>query len=125
MSDKIAVYARVSSNRQADKGTIESQLEYLRDYCKLNNLEIVREYHDEAVQGKTPLTQRSEGKRMLTDAKSGLFKTLLFYRLDRFCRSQYELLEAEKLLTELSVNLKSATENFDTGTANGRFFFSS
>ena len=35
---KIAIYARVSTQSQAKEGTIDSQLEALREYAKTNQL---------------------------------------------------------------------------------------
>lgn len=35
---KVAIYARVSSEDQAERGTIENQLEFARRYCDLHRL---------------------------------------------------------------------------------------
>ena len=56
-----AVYARVSSEDQAERGTIENQLEFARKYCDLHQLEIVDWYLDEGVTGTLPLEERPEG----------------------------------------------------------------
>ena len=50
---KIAIYARVSSEKQAKEGTIESQLEALREYANSHNLTIAHEYIDDGVTGTT------------------------------------------------------------------------
>lgn len=42
---KVAIYARVSTERQEQQKTIESQLAELREVCK--NFQVVREYIDE------------------------------------------------------------------------------
>jgi site-specific DNA recombinase len=46
---RIAVYARVSSEEQADKGTIENQIEFATKYCDLHQLEISAWYKDDGV----------------------------------------------------------------------------
>jgi site-specific DNA recombinase len=71
---RIAVYARVSRENQADRGTIAAQVDFLRRYADLNGLTIVSKYHDEAVAGPTPLVKRPEGLRMLQDARAGQFQ---------------------------------------------------
>ena len=43
---KIAIYARVSSETQAKEGTIDSQIEALRDYAKTHELDIAYECLD-------------------------------------------------------------------------------
>ena len=45
----IAMYARVSSEKQAKEGTIDSQIEALREYAKANNLTISHECIDDGV----------------------------------------------------------------------------
>jgi site-specific DNA recombinase len=35
---RVAIYCRVSSEDQADRGTIENQLEFARKYCDLHKL---------------------------------------------------------------------------------------
>ena len=49
----IAIYARVSSEKQAKEGTIDSQIEALRDYAKANHLTISHECIDDGVTGTT------------------------------------------------------------------------
>jgi len=120
---QIAIYARVSNEGQADRRTIEAQVDFLQRYADLNSLDIVREYRDEAVTGSTPLTQRPEGIRMIQDAKAKRFEAVVIYRVDRCARSLRELLEAQVLLDELGAALRSATEPFDTATPMGRFMF--
>ncbi len=50
---KIALYARVSSETQTREGTIDSQIEALRDYAKANNLTIAFECLDDGYSGTT------------------------------------------------------------------------
>jgi site-specific DNA recombinase len=120
---KVALYCRVSSEAQADRGTIAAQADFLRRYADLNSLDVAHEYHDEAVTGPTPLLHRPAGLRMVQDARAGKFRVVLFYRVDRFARSLRELLEAQAVLDAVGVGLCSATEPFDTTTPMGRFMF--
>src|SRR6266404_1116689 len=48
---RVAIYARVSSERQEKEHTIGSQLEALRNYAAQNGMEIVEEFTDEGYSG--------------------------------------------------------------------------
>ncbi|MSQ23480.1 MAG: hypothetical protein EXR58_02855 [Chloroflexi bacterium] len=120
---RVAIYARVSTEDQAERQTVKGQLTFLRDFCRLYSYEIAGEYVDEGVSGAKRLTERPEGQRLLDDAKTGAFGQVLVYRLDRLGRSLSSLLEAHHLLEGAGVAIRSATEPFDTGSSIGRFVF--
>jgi site-specific DNA recombinase len=90
---RVGLYARVSSEGQADRGTIKDQVDFLRRYAELHGLEVTGEFFDEAEHGPTPLAGRPEGKLLIAAARSGKFEKVVFYRVDRFARSLRELLE--------------------------------
>lgn len=118
---RVAVYARVSSEDQAERGTIENQVEFATKYCDLHELDIVGWYKDDGVTGTLPLEQREAGRQLLQDAKEQLFETVLIYKLDRLGRSARIILNAVHDLETLGVKVRSMTEPFDTGDASGRF----
>jgi site-specific DNA recombinase len=120
---RVALYARVSSEGQADRGTIEAQIDFLRRYAELHGLDVAGEYLDPAVHGPVPLGERPAGRRLVGDAKAGKFQKLIMYRTDRFARSLYELLDAQRSLDVLGVGLQSASEPYDTSTPVGRLIF--
>lgn len=119
--NRVAIYARVSSEDQAERGTIENQIEFASKYCDLHQLEIVEWYKDDGVSGTIPLEQRPEGQRLIDDAKEKKFDLLLIYRLDRLGRSARIILNAVYELEQYGVKIRSMTEPFDTGDPNGRF----
>lgn len=118
---KVAVYARVSSEDQQERKTIENQLEFARKYCDLHEMEVVEWYKDDGVTGTIPLEMREAGARVLEDAKAGRYELLLIYRLDRLGRSARIILNAVYELEQHGVKIRSMTEPFDTGDPNGRF----
>ncbi len=120
---KVALYCRVSSEDQAERGTVEAQRKFLQDYARLYSLHVSAEYIDDGISGVLPLDKRPEGSRLLQEASQGDWKTLLVYRLDRLGRSLTALLEAHTLLEAQGVTIKSATEPFDTASSIGRFLF--
>lgn len=77
---KVAIYVRVSTNKQE----LENQLLQLRQFADKSNWEIFHEY-TEIVSGKE--TKRKEYDQMFKDAHKKLFDGVLFWSLDRFSRS--------------------------------------
>jgi site-specific DNA recombinase len=117
----IAVYCRVSSEDQQERGTIENQIEFATKYCDLHQLPISVWYKDDGITGTLPLEERPAGQKLLQDAKDGKFDTLLVYKLDRLGRAARIVLNAVYELEQFSVKIKSMTEPFDTGDPSGRF----
>jgi site-specific DNA recombinase len=114
---------RVSSEEQRDRETIEIQRDFLMEYCHLYGLEVAGVYADDGVSGTIPLHERPEGRRLLKDARSGVFTTLLVYRLDRLGRSLLVIVDAHDRLQADGVSLRSATEPIDTSSPSGRLIF--
>jgi site-specific DNA recombinase len=120
---RIALYLRVSSEDQQERGTIENQRQYLLDRAKLDGWNVVDIYSDEGISGTVPFEQRSEGRRLLDDAEGCRFDEVIFYRLDRLGRRLRVILDAHDQLERLNVAVRSATEPIDTTSPMGRFIF--
>ncbi len=114
-------YGRTSSEDQAERGTIQNQIEFKNKYCDLHQLGDTFEYLDDGITGTLPLEQRPDGKRLLEDARAGKFNMLLIYKLDRLGRSARVILNAVHELEQLGVKIRSMNEPFDTGDPSGRF----
>lgn len=121
--EAVVLYARVSTEDQAERQTVQGQLEFLRSFCALYGLPIQGEYVDDGWSGTIPLGQRADGSRLLQDAEARRLSTVLIYRLDRLGRSLSALLQAHAELERHGVTIRSATEPFDTSTPVGRFVF--
>lgn len=121
--NRVAVYARVSTDEQAEAATIENQTEFANRYCDLHSLTVAGFYLDDGVSGTIPLPERPEGARLLADAKAGKFDLALVYRVDRLARRLRVLLDSYEALEALGVGLRSMTEPIDTTNAIGRFIF--
>jgi len=94
---KTALYARCASKEENKPSPVESQLKELREACK--DSQIVKEYVDEAENGVD--LNRSGLRRLLKDAKKGLFGTLYVFDPDRLSRNYAQLLQ---ILKELEKN---------------------
>lgn len=122
MTENVALYARVSTDEQADKQTIRTQLEYARGRAKLEGWTL-REFIDEGVSGKKiPLAKRPAGADLLAAARRGEITRLVTYRLDRLGRRARFIHDALEELTAAGVAYQSLTEPFDTGTPAGKLF---
>src|SRR5215218_2340816 len=119
----VALYLRVSSEEQRDRETIEIQDDFLEQYRHLYELEVADIYKDDGISGTIPLHERSEGRRLLEDAKAGKFGAVLVYRLDRLGRSLLVIVDAHDRLQAAGVSLRSATQPIDTSTPSGRLIF--
>jgi site-specific DNA recombinase len=93
---KAAIYARVSSEKQEKEKTIESQLEELREICKNDGVEIVKEYIDNGFSGSTLV--RPALDQLRDDASKGIFNTVYIHSPDRLARKYvYQVLVIEEL----------------------------
>ncbi|MCL5958994.1 MAG: recombinase family protein [Chloroflexi bacterium] len=120
---RVALYARVSSDEQAEANTIQNQVNFAERFADLNQLEIAATYLDEGVSGTIPLHERPQGKCLLADAKAGKFAAVLVYRVDRLARRLKVLLDGHEALQAAGVGVRSMTEPIDSTTPIGRFIF--
>lgn len=120
---RVACYARVSTEDQAERQTVDAQRDFLRRYCELHGLSVAGVYVDDGISGTVPLGDRPEGRRLLDDAETGAFTVVLVYRLDRLGRSLKSLLGAHEQLEAAGAAIRSGSEPFDTSTAFGRAMF--
>lgn len=81
---RVAIYARVSSERQEKEHTIGSQLEALRAYVAQNQMQLVEEFSDEGYSGAR--LDRPALDRMRDLAEQSGFDVLLTYCADRLAR---------------------------------------
>ncbi|MBR1883421.1 MAG: recombinase family protein [Clostridia bacterium] len=112
----VAIYARQSIDKK-DSISIETQLEYGKNICKLENLNY-KEYFDKGFSGSN--LDRPEFKKLLIDIENGIIDKVICYRLDRVSRSLVDFSNLLTLFKKYNVEFVSATENFDTSTPIGR-----
>jgi site-specific DNA recombinase len=119
---KVALYARVSTQEQAIEGTsLDHQIDQLESYCQAQGWSIADKFIDPGYTGKDG--NRPALKRLLTEAKLGVFQKVLVFKLDRLTRKLRLLLEVEEKLKECGISLHSIKETLDTSSAMGRTVF--
>jgi site-specific DNA recombinase len=119
---RAAVYARISSPNQKFNYSINEQIACCRKYVAQRGWTINYIFFDEQ-SGRT--IDRPKFQLMLKKAQSGFFDVIVFWKLDRFCRSLVDLVNVERVLRGYGVALSSVTEYVDTTTSVGRFNFRS
>ncbi len=75
---------RVSTEKQEEEKTIESQIDELREICKREGYEIVREYIDDGWSGET--LARPALDKLRDDASKGIFDAVYIHSPDRLAR---------------------------------------
>ena len=109
----VALYARVSSDRQDVDLSVAAQLRALRDYAQKNDYLIVREYVDEAESGR--IADRPEFRKMLDEAAKpeAPFAEILVWKFSRFTRKREHAVAFKSMLRRKGVRVVSITEHAD------------
>jgi site-specific DNA recombinase len=84
--DWVALYARVSGDRQEKEQTIETQLMKLHERVRGEGLFVYTEYLDNPYTGT--VANRPALDRLMEDAHKGLFSRVLIYHPDRLARGK-------------------------------------
>jgi site-specific DNA recombinase len=114
---RAAIYVRVSTDEQAKEGySLEAQQEKLEAFCFSQGWTIANIYREEGMTAKN--TKRPKLKQLLKDQHQ--FDVVLVYKLDRLSRSVVDINELLQTFEQNSVSFKSATEPYDTTTAQGK-----
>ena len=111
---KAVLYARVSSERQAEKDlSIPAQLKALRSYALKKGWEIVREFVDEAESARTANRPCFQEMIACAKEKSAPFQAILVWKLSRFARNREDSIMYKTLLRKKGVQVISINEQFD------------
>ena len=118
---KAAIYARTSDSKSAKQYSIDEQVRRCWERCQNQGWDVEFVFTDEGETGRN--TERSGFQEMIEKAESGYFDVVVFWKLDRFCRSVIDLVNTKEQLGQYDVALQSVTEYIDTASPVGRFTF--
>ena len=109
----VALYARVSSDRQDVDLSISAQLRALRDHARKNGYLVAREYVDEAESGR--IADRPEFRKMIDAASktNAPFREILVWKFSRFTRKREHAVAFKSMLRRKGVRVVSITEQAD------------
>lgn len=116
-----AIYARTSVSKQDFHYSIQEQVTKCWERCEQQGWDVGFVFADEAESGTD--MDRPKFQEMLEYAENEAFDIVLFWKLDRFCRSLVDLVRTEDQLNSWGVALQSVTEYIDTASPVGRFNF--
>ena len=101
---RAVAYARVSTDKEDQLNSLETQKEYFDDYANEKGMELVNIYADEGISG-TKLKNRKEFQKMLLDAENQKFDTLLVKDVSRFARNTVDGLTSLRLLQDNDIEV--------------------
>ncbi|MDD9995374.1 MAG: recombinase family protein, partial [Dehalococcoidia bacterium] len=109
----VALYARVSSERQDVDLSVAAQLGALRKYAVEKGCVVAREYVDEAESGL--ISHRPQFRKMLNDASQPEtpFREILVWKFSRFTRRREHAVAFKSMLRKKGVRVVSITEPAD------------
>lgn len=105
----VVIYARHSPGPKQNEHSIEGQLEVCYEFAKRNGYNVIGEYIDRDISGKTD--NRPEFLKMIKDSERKQFQGVLVYQLDRFARNRYDSAIYKKKLKKNGIRVFSAREN--------------
>ena len=109
-------YARYSSAHQRDV-SIEQQLKDIRAYAEREGYTIIHEYADHAKSGFKNSERRAAFHAMLRASASGMFDTVIAWKVDRFGRDRRESATFKGQLADQGVSVVYAMEPIPDGAA--------
>ena len=115
----VALYARVSSDRQDVDLSVAAQLRALRDHAAKNGYSVVREYVDEAESGR--IADRPQFRKMIDEGSKpeAPFKEILVWKFSRFTRKREHAVAFKAQLRRKGIRVVSITEQAEDN-ATGR-----
>ena len=119
MTKKVAIYARVST----DKQTCENQLIELREVADRNNWEIVGEYVDKGISGAKGRDQRPQFDLLIKDGIRKKYEMILAYDVSRLSRSLQDLVQFMNDLNTKGIDLFLMKNGISTDTPSGKMMF--
>ena len=101
---KVVAYCRVSTNKEEQLDSLESQQKFFGEYSKRNGYSLIKIYADEGKSG-TKMKNRTELLKMLSDANKGLFDVVLIKDVSRLARNTLDFLTSIRKLKALGIKV--------------------
>ena len=101
IGQRVAVYARVSTDNVQQTSSYELQKKYYEDFVVHHpNWTLVKIYADEGISG-TSLAHRDEFNSMIADCRSGKIDMIITKSVSRFARNVVDCISMVRMLAEL------------------------
>ena len=110
----VAIYARVSTEHEAQLSALENQVQYYDEILSKHPDWILYEkYIDEGITG-TSTKKRKNFMRMMEDAKDGKFDLIITREVSRFARNTVDTLQETRKLKKIGVEVYFTEDNIWT-----------
>lgn len=111
---RVAAYCRVSTDKDAQLGSLENQIESFRfKATQRGDWDLVSIYADEDKSG-TSMAHREQFLEMIEDCKAGKIDYIIAKSVSRFARNTVDTLQTVRELQKLGIELFFEKENIDT-----------
>lgn len=116
---KVAIYARVSTEHEAQLTALENQKDWYKPILTQNpDWELVYMYIDEGITG-TSAKKRPKFLQMIKDAENGEFDLILTREVSRFARNTVDTLQYTRQLKSMGVEVFFLNDNIKTFDGDG------
>jgi site-specific DNA recombinase len=117
----VAVYARVSTEKDEQQTSLLAQMDYYQLMIKdHSNWNYVGTYADDGISG-TGIKRRRQFQQMIQDCKDGKIDLILTKSISRFARNTVDAVKTLRELKEIQVEVYFQKENIWTGKSEGEF----
>ena len=118
---RVTFYARVSTEKVEQQGSLENQIQYYTDLIQKNpNWTYVQGYVDEGISG-TSTHKRESFLRMIDDAHRGLFDFIITKEISRFSRNTLDSIQYTQELLDANVGVLFQNDNINTLDTDSEF----
>lgn len=110
----VAIYARVSTEHEAQISALENQVQYYDDLFRYHpEWTLYKKYIDEGITG-TSVHKRQSFLEMMEDAKNGAFDLIVTREVSRFARNTVDTLQQTRTLKKYGVEVYFTEDNIWT-----------
>ena len=114
MKRRVVIYARVSTEHEAQISALENQVQYYDELLGRHpEWELVERYIDEGITG-TSINKREGFLRMMQDAKDRRFDLIVTREVSRFARNTVDTLQQTRILKTYGVEVWFTEDNIWT-----------
>ena len=114
LPQRVAAYCRVSTDKNDQANSLESQRRYFREFIDRNPFwELSQVYVDEGITG-TSTKKRHAFNAMMTDAQNGAFDLIITKEISRFARNTLDSIFYTRKLKDLGVGVIFMNDNINT-----------
>ncbi|MDR2531959.1 MAG: recombinase family protein [Oscillospiraceae bacterium] len=109
----IVAYCRVSTNKDDQLNSLETQKTFFEEYAKKNGYNLIRIYADEGISG-TKIKNRKQFLEMTHDSDKGLFNMVVVKDISRYARNAVDFLQSIRDLKAKGISCQFINANLSS-----------